>query len=92
MGENMRYFMYKYDQLYDDWFNDLNNIYILHNITKLDDSCVDGAVRELCEARDSGLPQFADSNQLTSMIDLQLYSVLNILLMYIYKYYILQTI
>ena len=37
--------------------NDLNNIYIkieafdyVHNITKLDDVCVAGAIRELCEA------------------------------------------
>ena len=45
MGENMRYFMYKYNLLYDDWFSDLNNIYIkieghVHNITKHDDVCV----------------------------------------------------
>ena len=40
------------------------------NINKLDDVCVAGAVRELCEARDSGLPQFVDSNQLSSMIDI----------------------
>ena len=75
MGENMRYFMYRYNLMYDDWFSDLNNIHIkieahVHNITKLDDVCVSGAVRELCEARDSGLPQFVDSNQLSSMIDL----------------------
>ena len=42
IGENMRYFMYKYNLMYDDWFHDLNNIYIkieahIHNITKLDD-------------------------------------------------------
>ena len=28
MGGNIRYFTYKYNILYDDWFNDLNNIYI----------------------------------------------------------------
>ena len=75
MGENMRYFMYKYNFMYDNWFSDLNNIYIkieahVHNIIKLDDVCVAGAVRELCEAHDSGLPQFVDSNQLSTMIDL----------------------
>ena len=75
MGENMRYFMYKYNLMYDDWFSDLNDVYIkiealVHNITKLDDVCVAGAVRELCEARDSRLPQFVDSNQLSTMIDL----------------------
>ena len=56
-----------------NWFSHLNNIYIkieahVHNISKLDDICVAGAVRELCEARDSGLPQFVDSNQLSTMI------------------------
>ena len=90
MGENMSYlhgflewyvschfgdFMYKYNLMYDDWFSDLNNIYIKieahgHNITLLDDVCVAGTVRELCEARDSGLPQLVDSNQLSTMIDL----------------------
>ena len=50
MGENTSYFMYKYNLMYDDWFSDLNNIYIkikahVHNITKLDDVCVAGAVR-----------------------------------------------
>ena len=28
------------------------------------------AIRELCESRDKGLPQFVDSNQFSSMIDL----------------------
>ena len=31
MGENIRYFTYKYNILYDDWFNNLNNIYIKIN-------------------------------------------------------------
>ena len=26
IGENVRYFMYKYKIVYDDWFNDLSNI------------------------------------------------------------------
>ena len=37
---------------------------------ELNDVCVAGAIRESCEARYSGLPQFVDSNQLSSMIDL----------------------
>ena len=28
MGGNIRHFTYKYNILYEDWFNDLNNIYI----------------------------------------------------------------
>ena len=31
MGENISYFTYKYSILYDDWFNNLNNIYIKIN-------------------------------------------------------------
>ena len=31
MGENIRYFTYKCNILYDDWFNNLNNIYIKIN-------------------------------------------------------------
>ena len=27
IGENVRYFMYKYKIVYNDWFNDLSNIY-----------------------------------------------------------------
>ena len=75
MRENIRYFTYKYNILYDDWFNNLNNIYIkinahIHSMSNNDDVCTAGAIRELCEARDSGLPQFVNSNQLSSMIDL----------------------
>ena len=28
IGENIRYFVYKYDLLYDDWFRDPNRIYV----------------------------------------------------------------
>ena len=34
-----------------------------------DDVCTAVAIRELCEARDSGLPQLVNGNQLSSMID-----------------------
>ena len=27
IGENVRYFKYKYNIVYDDWFNDLSNIF-----------------------------------------------------------------
>ena len=29
IGENVRYFMYKDKIVYNDWFNDLSNIYII---------------------------------------------------------------
>ena len=76
MRENIRYFIYKYNTciLYD-WFNDLNNIYLkidahIYSMSNKDDVCTARAIRELCEARDSGLTQFVDSSQLSSMTDL----------------------
>ena len=75
IGENIRYFIYKYDLLYDDWFRDLNRIYVkldahVYSITNYDDVCLADAIRELCEARDSGLTQFVDDNQISGMIDM----------------------
>ena len=68
IGENVRYFMYKYKIVYNDWSNDLSNLYnIIDNqiqlITQLDDICLAGAIRELCEARDSGVVQFVDATR-----------------------------
>ena len=42
IGENVRYFMYKYKIVYDDWFNDLSDIFNtidshIQNTTQLDD-------------------------------------------------------
>ena len=34
------------------------------------DICLAGAFRELCEARDSGVVQFVDRNQMCNMIDM----------------------
>ena len=75
MGENIRYFMYKYNTSYNDWYGNLSNIYVkidkhVRSITNYDNICIAGAIRELCEARDSGVPQFADATQLKSMIDI----------------------
>ena len=75
IGENIRYLIYKYDLLYDDWFRDLNRIYVkldvhVHSITNYDDVCLADAIRELCEARDSELTQFVDENQISGMIDM----------------------
>ena len=71
-----RYFMYKYNLLNSDWYGDyLSKIYLIidaqvHSITNHDDICVAGAIRELCEARDSCLAQFVDAIQINSMIDI----------------------
>ena len=75
MGENIRYFMYKYNISYNDWYGNLSNIYVkidthVRSITNYDNICIAGAIRELCEARDSGVPQFVDATQLNSMIDI----------------------
>ena len=75
MGENIRYFMYKYNISYNDWYGNLSNIYVkidthVRSITNYDNICIAGAIRELCKARDSGVPQFVDATQLNSMIDI----------------------
>ena len=75
IGENVRYFMYKCKIVCDDWFNDLSNIFNridnqIKNTTQLDDICLAGAIRELCEARDSGFVQFVDRYQMCNMIDM----------------------
>ena len=67
--------MYKYKIVYNDWFNDLSNIYNRINnqiqlITQLYDICLAGAIRELCEARDSGVVQFFVCNQICIMVDI----------------------
>ena len=66
IGENVRYFMYKYKIVYNDWFNDLSNIYNridnqIQLITQLDDICLAG---------DSDVVQFVDRNQMCNMIDM----------------------
>ena len=75
IGKNIRFFIYKYDLLYDDLLRNLNKIYVkvdgyVHSITNYDDVCLANAIRELCEARDSGLTQFVDDNQISGMIDM----------------------
>ena len=69
MGETIRYFMYKYNISYNDWYGNLSNIYVkidtnVRSITNYDNICITGAIRELCEARDSGVPQFVGATQL----------------------------
>ena len=73
--EIVRYFMYKYKIVYDDWFNDLSNIFNridnqIKNTTQLDDICLTSAIRDLCEACDSGFVQFVDRNQIYNMINI----------------------
>ena len=78
--------MYKND---DDWFNDLSNIFNkidnqIQNTTQLDDISLASAIRELCEARDSGVVQFVYRNQICNMIDM-LCTIYNVASCYLYK-------
>ena len=61
--------MYKYKIVYDDWFDDLSNIFNridneIKNTTQLDDLCLAG------NCSDSGFVQFVDRNQICNMIDM----------------------
>lgn len=73
IGENIRYFMYKYKMSYKDWYSPLYLIY-----KKLNDfSCdhyadctnIGKTIRELCQARDGGLLQGFQINELNFMIE-----------------------
>ena len=79
LGENVRYFMYKYNLTLDDWNQNINNIYkkvdmYVNNHADRVVECVAIAIRELCDMRDSDdRPTwvFSDS-ELKFMIDLML--------------------
>ena len=56
--------------MYDDLVEDLNMIDVtvdahVYGITYDDDVCLANAIWKLCEARDSGLTQFGDDNQMS---------------------------
>ena len=82
--------MYKYKIIYNDWFNDLFHIINkidnqIQFITQLDDICVAGAIRELCEARDSGVVQFVDRNQICRSNMFDMLCMIEIVSYYLYK-------
>ena len=82
--------MYKYKNVYNDWFNDLSHIINkidnqIQFITQLDDICVAGAIRELCEARDSGVVQFVDRNQICRSNMFDMLCIIEIVSYYLYK-------
>ena len=82
IGENVRYFMYKYKIVYNDWFNNLSNIYKkidneIQRITPLDDICLAGAIRDVCEKRDSGVVQFVDRNQMCNILQYIVYEIVS---------------
>ena len=78
LGENVRYFMYKYNLTLDDWNQNINNIYkkvdmYVNNHADHADravECVAIAIRELCDMRDSDDTQVFSDSELKFMIDM----------------------
>ena len=75
LGENVRYFMYKYNLTLDDWNQNINNIYkkVDMYVNKHADravECVAIAIRELCDMRDSDDTRVFSGCELKFMIDM----------------------
>ena len=74
LGENIRYFMYKYGICMSDWnkrISVLNHKILSHVLkeTSIDHMCTGIAIRDLCDARDSNVQIFLNNNYIT-VIDL----------------------
>ena len=74
IGENMRYFMYKYKFSTNDWYRPLsflnNKIHTYVNSTvNFDIVCTATAIKELCQARDMGDTQLFNRQELTTIIN-----------------------
>ena len=75
LGENVRYFMYKYNLTLDDWNQNINNIskkvdMYVNNHADRAVECVAIAIRELCDMRDSDDAQVFSDSELKFMIDM----------------------
>ena len=75
LGENVRYFMYKYNFTLDDWNQNINNIYkkvdmCVNNHADRAVECVAIAIRELCDMRDSDDTRVFSGSELKFMIDM----------------------
>ena len=75
LGENVRNFMHKYNIVFTEWFENINTLYKKIDIyvkNNFDAECyyVRTTVRELCEARDNGCPQFLDRSDILQTIDM----------------------
>ena len=73
LGENVRYFMNKYD-VSRDWNSPINILYNkidLYSIqhTLLEDICMTTSISELCESRDSEYTNLFDRNESRKLID-----------------------
>ena len=76
IGENMRYFMYKYKFSTDEWYRQLSflnnkiDTYMYVNSTvNFDFVCTATAIKDLCQARDMGDTQLFNRHELTIMIN-----------------------
>ena len=58
IGENMRYFTYKYKFSSDEWYRPLsfinNKIDIVNSTVNFDIVCTATSIKELCQAQDMG--------------------------------------
>ena len=75
LGENVRYFMYKYNLTLDDWNQNINNIYkkvdmYVNNHVDRAVECVAIAIRELCDMRDSDDTRVFSGCELKFLIDM----------------------
>ena len=74
LGENVRYFMHKYNIVFTDWFENIDilynkiDMYVKHNFDA-ESFYVGTTIRELCEARDNCCPQFFDRSELLQILD-----------------------
>ena len=74
IAENIKYFMYKYNFTYYDWFGPLHVIffkiecYVINNAST-DDICAATAIRELCNERDTCNMSDVHAHQTKQIID-----------------------
>ena len=87
IGENVRYFMNKYDIYRDDWNSPINILYNKIDLYStqhalLDDICVSTSLRGLCESRDLEYTNFFDLNESRKLIDFLLCVILLFLVIF----------
>ena len=75
VGENIRYFMYKYNITLSDYYSSISLLYnkidlYVNQHYNCDDECTAKAIRELCESRDMCDTQFFDRSELNNMIEM----------------------
>ena len=74
IGENVRYFINKYDISRYDWNIPINILYnkmVLYSTqhTSINDICVATSIRELCKSRDSEYTNIFDQNESRKFIE-----------------------